>query len=117
MKIPGEQGRIVSRRVYLTGPALDEGESLRAILARRAPPPGFANVYPDQYGFLWFDTGKFRETFCLDLDETESLELALRQKPTAMRCFEDKSGPPAQRAKRISTRQPRKVHRGSCYRR
>jgi hypothetical protein len=81
--------------VYLAGPALDEGESLRTILARRAPPPGFANVHQDQYGFLWIETDKFRETFCLDLDETESLVLALTQKPTAARCFEDKSGPPA----------------------
>jgi pimeloyl-ACP methyl ester carboxylesterase len=85
--------------VYLAGPALDEGESLRTILARRAPPPGFANVHQDQYGFLWIDTGKFRDTFCLDLDETESLVLALTQKPTAARCFEDKSGPPAWKGK------------------
>ncbi|MGC2254995.1 MAG: alpha/beta hydrolase, partial [Candidatus Acidiferrales bacterium] len=85
--------------VYLAGPALDEGESLRTILARRAPPPGFANVHQDQYGFLWIETDKFRETFCQDLDETQSVVLALTQKPTAARCFEDKSGPPAWKRK------------------
>jgi pimeloyl-ACP methyl ester carboxylesterase len=85
--------------VYLAGPALDEGESLRSLWARRAPPEGAANIRKDKYGFLWIATDKFRETFCDDLDETESLVWALTQKPTSPRCFEEKSGPPAWRVK------------------
>jgi hypothetical protein len=81
--------------VYLAGPALDEGESLRSLWARRAPPEGAANIYQDKYGFLWIATDRFRETFCHDHDETEALVWALTQKPTAARCFEDKSGAPA----------------------
>jgi len=81
--------------VYLAGPALDEGESLKSLWARRAAPEGAANIRRDKYGFLWIAPEKFRETFCDDLDETESLVWALTQKPTAARCFEEKSGAPA----------------------
>jgi len=86
--------------VYLAGPALDEGESLRDLFARRAPPEGLANVRQDEHGFLWVAPEKFHETFCHDLeDKNESLVWALTQKPTAARCFEEKSGPPAWKAK------------------
>src|SRR5580704_11268951 len=35
--------------VYLAGPALDEGESLKSLWARRAPPEGAANMREDKY--------------------------------------------------------------------
>jgi pimeloyl-ACP methyl ester carboxylesterase len=85
--------------VYLAGPALDEGESLKSLWARRAPPEGAANIRQDRYGFLWIAPDKFQETFCDDLNETESLVWALSQKPTSPRCFEEISGPPAWRVK------------------
>jgi pimeloyl-ACP methyl ester carboxylesterase len=86
--------------VYLAGPALDEGESLKSLWARRAPPEGAANIREDKYGFLWIEVEKFHETFCHDLeDRMESLVWALTQKPTAARCFEEKSGPPAWKVK------------------
>jgi pimeloyl-ACP methyl ester carboxylesterase len=86
--------------VYLAGPALDEGESLKSILARRAPPEGAANIRQDKYGFSWIAPEKFHETFCHDLDdETESLVWALTQKPMATRCFEEKSEAPAWKVK------------------
>lgn len=86
--------------VYLAGPALDEGESLKSLQARGAPPPGAANIRQDRYGFLWIAPEKFHETFCHDLaDKTESLVWALSQKPTAVRCFEEPSGTPAWRVK------------------
>lgn len=86
--------------VYLAGPALDEGESLRSLLARHKPPEGFTSVYEDKDHFLWIAPEKFHDTFCHDLDnESESLVWALTQKPTAARCFEEKSGPPAWKLK------------------
>ena len=86
--------------VFLAGPALDEGESLKSLWARRAPPEGAANIRQDKYGFLWIEPEKFHETFCHDLeDKTESLVWALTQKPTAARCFEEKSGAPAWKVK------------------
>jgi pimeloyl-ACP methyl ester carboxylesterase len=85
--------------VYLAGPALDEGESLRSLLSRWPAPTGAANIRADKYGFLWIVPEKFHETFCHDADETESLVWALTQKPTAARCFDDKSGAPAWKIK------------------
>ena len=86
--------------VYLAGPALDEGESLMSLWARRAPPEGAANIRKDKYGFQWIVPEKFHETFCHDYrDRTESLVWALTQKPTAARCFEEMSGPPAWKVK------------------
>jgi len=77
--------------VYLAGPALDEGESLMSLLARWASPQWKSDIRKDKYGFLWIPPEKFREIFRHDLDETESLILALTQKPTAARCFEEES--------------------------
>jgi pimeloyl-ACP methyl ester carboxylesterase len=85
--------------VYLAGPALDEGESLTSLLARWASPQWTSDMRKDKYGFLWIPPEKFRETFCQDLGEEESLVLALTQKPTAARCFEEESGPPAWKVK------------------
>ena len=69
--------------------------ALGSIFARREPPPGAANIRPDEDGFLWIDPAKFRESFAQDLDETETLVMALSQKPIAGRCFEDQAGQPA----------------------
>jgi len=90
----------VAGLVYLAGPAPDEGESLKSLLARRAPPEGAANIRQDGHGFTSVVPEKFHETFCHDLDgEIESLVWALTQKPTAVRCFEEQSGAPAWKAK------------------
>jgi pimeloyl-ACP methyl ester carboxylesterase len=85
--------------VYVAAFAPDEGDSLGSIFARRAPPPGAANIRPDKNGFLWIARDAYRESFCQDLAEDEALVLAVTQKPIAARCFEDKSGPPAWKAK------------------
>lgn len=95
--------------VYLAGPALEEGESLKSVQERAPPPEGFANVRQDKYGFLWIAPERFHWTFCHDLDdETQSLIWAVTQKPTAPRCFEERSGSPAWKVKpswyQISTR-------------
>ena len=85
--------------VYIAAFAPDEGDSLGSIFGRREPPPGAANIRPDNDGFLWIQREKFRESFCPDLDATEALVMAVAQKPIAGRCFEDKSGPPAWKSK------------------
>jgi pimeloyl-ACP methyl ester carboxylesterase len=86
--------------VFLAGPALAEGESLRSLLAGREPSAWAANIHRDERGFLWIAPERFHDTFCHDLDDrTESLVWALTQKPTAERCYEEKSGPPAWRVR------------------
>jgi hypothetical protein len=55
---------------------------------------------PGQVWSLRIAPEKFHESFCHDLnDKTESLVWALAQKPTAVRCFEEKSGAPAWKVK------------------
>ena len=81
--------------VYVAAFAPDAGDSLGSIGARAAPPPGAASLRPDKYGFLWIDPEKFRDNFCQDVEESEALVMALTQKPIALRCFTDTSGPPA----------------------
>jgi pimeloyl-ACP methyl ester carboxylesterase len=85
--------------VYVAAFAPDTGESLASLGARLPPPPGSANIQPDNYGFLWIDPERFRESFCQDLDEEQSLVMALSQKPIAGRCFGDQSGVPAWKTK------------------
>ena len=85
--------------VYIAAFAPDEGDSLGSIFGRREPPPGAANIRPDNDGFLGIQREKCRESFCPDLDATEALVMAVAQKPIAGRCFEDKSGPPAWKSK------------------
>jgi len=81
--------------VYVAAFAPDAGDSLGSIAGHSPPPPGAGSLRPDKYGFLWIDPAQFRENFCQDVDESEALVMALTQKPIAVRCFEDKSGPPA----------------------
>jgi hypothetical protein len=85
--------------VYVAAFTPDAGESLASLGARLPPPPGIANIQPDGYGFLWINPERFRESFCQDLDEEQSLVMALAQKPIAGRCFGDASGAPAWKSK------------------
>jgi pimeloyl-ACP methyl ester carboxylesterase len=82
--------------VYIAAFAPAEGESLTSILAADDPAPGAASVGPAfDDDFLWQDQDTFRDSFCQDLDETESLVMATTQRPLARRCYEDHSGDPA----------------------
>ncbi len=94
----GHEANVVGL-VYVAAFGPDEGESLGGIFGRREPPSGGAAIRPDADGFLWLDRGLFHQSFCQDLDATESLVMALTQKPIAGRCFEDKAGPPAWKSK------------------
>ena len=86
--------------VYVAGFAPDEGESLDSILAGAALPPGAASIGPAfDDGFLWHGQDTFHDSFCRDLDDTESLVLATTQRPLARRCFRDHAGEPAWKTK------------------
>ncbi|GAA2847546.1 hypothetical protein EDC40_108117 [Aminobacter aminovorans] len=73
--------------VYIAAFAPEEGNSLGSIFARRGPPSGGASIRPDKEGFLWLAQDTFRQSFSQDLDESESLVMAVTQKPIAARCF------------------------------
>ncbi|NML39664.1 alpha/beta hydrolase [Chitinophaga sp. G-6-1-13] len=84
-KIPGTAGL-----VYIAAFAPDETENLAGLLQKGQPAPGGANIYPDEFGFLWIKRDKFRESFCQDATAEEALVMASAQRPIAGRCFEDK---------------------------
>jgi pimeloyl-ACP methyl ester carboxylesterase len=86
--------------VYIAAFAPDEGESLNSILARTRPAPGAASVSPAfDDDFLWHGQDMFQDSFCQDLDDTESLVLATTQRPLARRCYDDRTGEPAWKTK------------------
>jgi pimeloyl-ACP methyl ester carboxylesterase len=86
--------------VYIAAFAPEEGESLSSILAGTVPPPGAASISPafdDE--FLWHSQDTFHDSFCRDLDDTESLVMATTQRPLARRCYDDHAGEPAWKTK------------------
>ena len=82
--------------VYLAGFAPTQGETLNDILSSTDPAPGLASISPAfDDDFLWHGQDTFHDSFCQDLDDTESLVMATSQRPTARRCFDDLTGQPA----------------------
>ena len=86
--------------VYIAAFAPEEGESLSRLWAGPDPAPGLASVSPAfDDDCLWHSQDTFHDSFCHDLDDTESLVMATTQRPTARRCFDDHSGEPAWKTK------------------
>lgn len=85
--------------VYIAAFAPDEGDSLGSLLARDGDPDSPPPIAPDADGFLWVSQEGFHDAFAQDLDATESLVMAVAQKPIAGRCFADESGAPAWKVK------------------
>jgi pimeloyl-ACP methyl ester carboxylesterase len=81
--------------VFASAFAPDEGESLAALNAQFAPPPGLAHLQPDSLGFLWLDPAAVPANFAQDIPVREARVLAAVQKPIAARSFTDPAGPPA----------------------
>ena len=79
--------------VYIAAFAPALGESLNSILASSDPAPGLASIsraFDDD--FLWHRQDTFHDSFCQDLDDTESRVMAAAQRPLARRCFDDVLG-------------------------
>ena len=89
----------VAGLVYIAAFAPDEGESVSRLVGAD-PAPGLASIGPAyDDGFLWHDQDTFHDSFCQDLDHTESMVLATTQRPTARRCLDDVAGQPAWRTR------------------
>jgi pimeloyl-ACP methyl ester carboxylesterase len=85
----------VKALVYIAAFALDEGESIEALSKQGTPPPGAAQIRPDNYGYLWIDPKGYPQVFVGDTGHTEAAVMAATQGPWSVRCFTAKSGPPA----------------------
>jgi pimeloyl-ACP methyl ester carboxylesterase len=81
--------------VFVAAFGLDEGESVEALGKQGPPPPGAAQVRPDDRGFLWIDRDGFAAAFAGDVDPIEARMMAAVQAPTSVQCFGARSGPPA----------------------
>lgn len=88
----------VAGLVYIAAFAPDAGDSLGALLGRRAGSGG-ASIYPDSKGFLWIKYDEFHKSFGQDLDEERALVMALAQKPIHGQCFGDQANEPAWKTK------------------
>jgi pimeloyl-ACP methyl ester carboxylesterase len=79
--------------VYLAAFAPGQEESVNSILASSDPVPGWASISPAfDDDILWHRQNTFHDSFCGDLDETESLIMATTQRPLARRCLDDVIG-------------------------
>jgi pimeloyl-ACP methyl ester carboxylesterase len=81
--------------VYIAAFALDQGESLGALLSQGPVPPALAHQSVDDRGFVWLSEADFTNHFAADVNSTRSRVLYAVQQPLAASTFEDVMGVPA----------------------
>ena len=81
--------------VYVAGFALDEGESVGALLADAPPSPALANMITDEHGFAWLAEDDFLKHFAADVEPTRARVMYAVQQPLTLSVFNDVMGPPA----------------------
>jgi pimeloyl-ACP methyl ester carboxylesterase len=83
--------------VYVAAFAIDEGESLKALLGSGPPTAAIAHLEVDDQGFGWLSEDDFVNHFAADLDPTRARVLYAVQQPLAMNTFDYTMGVPAWR--------------------
>jgi pimeloyl-ACP methyl ester carboxylesterase len=89
-----DAGEIVGL-VYVAAFALDEGESLGALLGGGPPTPALANMIVDEQGFGWLPEDDFVGHFAADLDPVKARVMYAVQQGLSMSTFDDVMGEPA----------------------
>lgn len=84
--------------VYIAAFAPDSTESPGSI-TQQHPPEAAANLFPDSDGYLWVNEEKYHESFCQDLDPSESIAMAIAQKAPLASTFGDTISIPAWKKK------------------
>lgn len=84
--------------VYIAAFAPDRSES-PGLITQQHPPEAAANLYPDSDGYLWVNAEKYHESFCQDLDPSESIAMAIAQKAPLASTFGDTVVTPAWKTK------------------
>src|SRR5438128_6978244 len=89
----------VAGLVYITAFALDNGESVSALI--KDPPPGapVPPILPPQAGFLFLDKVKFPASFAADVDPEKAAFMADSQVPWGVEAFSGTISEPAWRTK------------------
>lgn len=88
----------VSGLVYIAAFALDEGESLGALLSQGPVPPALVHQSVDGRGFVWLSEDDFTNHFAADVDPVTSKVMFAVQQPIASSAFADVMGVPAWRS-------------------
>ena len=78
--------------VYISGFALDEGESIGVLLAEGEPGPALAHLRIDEQGFAWLPQADFVRHFAADVDPIEANVMFAVQQPLAISALEDVMG-------------------------
>jgi pimeloyl-ACP methyl ester carboxylesterase len=81
--------------VYVAAFALDEGESLGALLAQGPVTPALAHLFTDSRGFGWLSEDDFVDHFAGDVESSRAHVLYAVQQPLASSAFTDVMGVPA----------------------
>jgi pimeloyl-ACP methyl ester carboxylesterase len=91
-EVPGVVGL-----VYVAAFALDEGESIGALLGSGPPSPTLAHLDVDALGYAWLPEADVVGHFASDVDPAQARVMYAVQQPISMSTFEDLMGVPAWR--------------------
>lgn len=81
--------------VYIAGFALDEGESIGALLQQVPPTPALGDIDVDSEGFAWIPEDGFLAHFAPDIDPVKAKIMCAVQQPLHTSTFDDVMGTPA----------------------
>jgi pimeloyl-ACP methyl ester carboxylesterase len=81
--------------VYVAAFALDEGESLGALLSQGPVTPALAHTFTDQRGFIWLSEEDFVGHFAADVDRQRARVMWAVQQALAGSAFANVMGTPA----------------------
>jgi pimeloyl-ACP methyl ester carboxylesterase len=81
--------------VYVAAFALDEGESLGALLSQGPVTPALAHLFTDSRGFGWLSEDDFVNHFAGDVEPAAARVMYAVQQPLASSAFTDMMGVPA----------------------
>ena len=91
----GSDAPNVAGLVYIAAFALDEGESLGALLSQGPPTPALAHEFVDERGFVWLSEDDFVNHFAGHVDPVEARVLYAVQQPLAATALGEVMGVPA----------------------
>ena len=91
----GEDAPNVVGLVYIAGFALDEGESIGALLQQAPPTPALGVIEVDSEGFAWIPEEGFLAHFAPDVDTDKAKVMCAVQQPLSTSTFDDVMGVPA----------------------
>ena len=83
---------------YIAAFALDEGESLGALLSKGPTPRALQHLATDQQGFTWLPEDDFVQHFAADVDPAQARVMHAVQQPLTSSSFTDMMGAPAWRS-------------------